>query len=97
MRTLVTIFLLVALGFSTKAAVNLSIEQNGCSNQLNVYATATSSYLSAPFNRWQSSIFSVMWTSAYGDAIVTGVTGQNGFAYNLSGPVQTWGGGTHYF
>jgi len=97
MRTLVTIILLVALSFTTKAAINLSIEQSGCSNQLNVYATATTAYATPPGNKWQSSIFAVMWSSVYGNAIISSITPQNGFNYALSGTVQTYGGGTDFF
>lgn len=97
MRTLITIILLVAFSFTTKAAINFSVEQYGCSNQLAVYVTATTAYLTPPANRWQSSIFAVMWQSSYGNTVVSAVTGQNGFNYNLSGAVQTWGGGTHYY
>jgi hypothetical protein len=79
-----------------RATVTLSVEQYGCENKLAVYVTANSAYTTPPGNRWASSIFSIMWPVDYGNTVIAGVTGQNGFPYSLSGGVQSYGT-THYF
>jgi hypothetical protein len=96
MRTIITILLLTVFTTIGNATVYLYVQQNGCSNQLAVYLHANSSYTSGSARIWNSSIFSIMWPQEYGNAVITNITGQNGFPYNFSSGVQTYGTTSYY-
>lgn len=94
-RFLTSIIFILLIGNCAFANIDISLS-NPSSQTLLVSYNASTDYAAAPFNIWNSQVFTMRWSTSLGGGIITGIQNQSAFIFVLDGVAVDGGDGFYY-